>query len=121
MTDWLEEIEGDARLHTHVGNTTATGGSPVVIVGKADLDWLIAEVRALRAQVALARALIAKGEPIVAKDDVELECGVCHGTRWGPCEDIPVALVLNDTVQHTHDCEWAALDAALAERDGKGE
>ena len=90
-----------------------------------DVPALIARVRALEAQAVLdakvigaARALIVKGEPIVAKDDVELQCSVCHGTRWGPCEDIPVAEVLNDTVQHTDDCEWVALAAALATRGG---
>ena len=80
-----------------------------------------ARIQALEVQAALdslvraaAMALISRGEPIVARDDVEVECGVCHGTRWGPCEDIPVAQVLNDTVQHTDDCEWVALEAALA-------
>ena len=86
-----------------------------------------ARIHALEAQAALdakmreaAMALIVKGEPIVAKDDVELQCGVCHGTRWGPCEDIPVAEVLNDTVQHTDDCEWIALEAAVARREKGG-
>ena len=85
------------------------------------LEWAADRIRALEAQAALdslvraaAMALISRGEPIVARDDVEVECGVCHGTRWGPCEDIPVAQVLNDTVQHTDDCEWVALEAALA-------
>ena len=114
MTDWLEEIEGDARLHTHVGNTTATGGGPVVIVGKADLDRLLAEVRALRAQVAAQKGVV---EAATAFRGANRALRAINSLPPMPDKWL---VERREAIVRMYTNSSDALDAALADAEGEG-